>query len=1098
LTKAKENYKRTQKRAEAAGTEASAYVTEYKTALKDAQDLVVALRDELLILENQLRDVELTKEALASEPTDMRFLINAPSMLATEKPLRKSVKMIETEITNAQNLIASIEASYRAQQTLVVPAQRRAERTAKELEEAQKELSAVQIEAAREAAKNKAAADREADAAKHKEFEGTVADITEQARLAAAQQRGREGLGLPGVRFMRDTASIKEDVANLRRKLGSKRSELEKRESGKRKNNDTAELRAEIDSIESDLAALYEKTTTIKSEITTEAQEREERVKSDLREQRDRQEAAEERKRRKLPPEKLAPTDQSALQRDIRTARISQPRTRIRVVEPVQAITNKLLEKRADLAETQRRIDFLKANGKDKVGKRKTELFKSLEEKAALQRKQLDRLSSRQEKFAAVERDAEKKYTGQQERAELQRLEQEKERFARGVETTSPDLSENQVFMLEKNDIQGALDSLASEQGTSKLNQVVAQRLAAMLDNTNVELKNNLVDEDGKPVLGMATSKTVTLDRKGGMSQEILLHEGTHAATERVIVQYEKDPSKLSEIQRVAMRELIALHKAIQSDPRITSVSAKGSLSEFVAEVFSNKNLQDQMRNKKWRLSDAWKGFKSIIMRMLGVKDPETMLGAALQSVDALMIPSSQRMGGVEKAVTRQLSQKDIAALHTGSNSMRQFAEAFGSTHIKQKDRTAEDANRIGLDYLNDINDNPLDYVAEVAPNKLAYDTRMSDGEAYDPKNLAHFFEATPQTIMNYEARNNEALRNADAEETSTNRIDSLRLLVDNLKANPEYTYVEQALVAKAAAKFAVLSGKDGRLKLAEIAPDNRHPVAVVGKEDAAYVIRELRAGKPLKQAFLDGMQANADENAKKNGRKNGWQKFEQSNEYQAGVDLNAGAANTSWCTGANVNTAASHISTGDFYIYYKDGKPEVAIRMKGSDQIGEVRGNTINQSLTPEQAAIAHKFLASTNFTGATRYMDELHRKGELAKAFRDGTLLPPSALYTTEAWMKEDPQSNGITKFIIGNNELYNFLNFSDIEGEVDEYKPEPPKNYEKLVKTKLKDSLEAAFANNEYPGVWVCFKEACQSLNLMVPTTQSTLQRQKAYRK
>ena len=135
----------------------------------------------------------------------------------------------------------------------------------------------------------------------------------------------------------------------------------------------------------------------------------------------------------------------------------------------------------------------------------------------------------------------------------------------------------------------------------------------------------------------------------------------------------------------------MALHKAIQNDPRITSASAKGSLSEFVAEVFSNRNLQEQLRQKKWRLSDAWKGFKSIIMRMLGIKDPETMLGAALQSVDALMIPSSERMGGVEKAVTRQLSQKDIAALHTGSNSMKQFAEAFGTTHIKQKDRTPED-----------------------------------------------------------------------------------------------------------------------------------------------------------------------------------------------------------------------------------------------------------------------------------------------------------------------------------------------------------------------------------------------------------------------
>jgi hypothetical protein len=230
--------------------------------------------------------------------------------------------------------------------------------------------------------------------------------------------------------------------------------------------------------------------------------------------------------------------------------------------------------------------------------------------------------------------------------------------------------------MLKKNDLTGALDSFADDKDTSKLNKVIAQRLAAMLDNTNVKLVNNLKDNEGRSALGMATSKLITLDSKTGLSQEVLLHEGTHAATERVLVQYERDPSKLTEIQRVAVRELKALHKAIQNDPRITSTSAKGSLSEFVAEVFSNRNLQEQLRQKKWRLSDAWKGFKSIIMRMLGIKDPETMLGAALQSVDALMIPSSQRTGVSEKAVTKQLSQKDIAALHTGSNSMKQFAES--------------------------------------------------------------------------------------------------------------------------------------------------------------------------------------------------------------------------------------------------------------------------------------------------------------------------------------------------------------------------------------------------------------------------------------
>jgi acyl-[acyl carrier protein]--UDP-N-acetylglucosamine O-acyltransferase len=68
-----------------------------------------------------------------------------------------------------------------------------------------------------------------------------------------------------------------------------------------------------------------------------------------------------------------------------------------------------------------------------------------------------------------------------------------------------------------------------------------------------------------------------------------LLHEGTHIGAERVIMQYETDPSKLTELQRVAVRELMAIHAAVKNDPRITSTNAKGSLSEFVAEIMSNR-----------------------------------------------------------------------------------------------------------------------------------------------------------------------------------------------------------------------------------------------------------------------------------------------------------------------------------------------------------------------------------------------------------------------------------------------------------------------------------------------------------------------------
>jgi len=316
--------------------------------------------------------------------------------------------------------------------------------------------------------------------------------------------------------------------------------------------------------------------------------------------------------------------------------------------------------------------------------------------------------------------------------------------FARGVEVESPDLTPTQVMSLQENDIGAALQDMASDKGTSTLNRAVAQRLAILLDKTNSEIVPGLTDKNGKEVLGMATSRMVSLNQNGGLSQEVLLHEGTHAGTERVIQMYEIDPSMLSEMQRVAIRELKMLHAAAKADPRITSVNAKSSLSEFVAEVMSNRNLQEQLRKKPWKLSDAFAGFKSIIMRMLGVEKTDTMLGSAITAIDALFVPPSYRYienGTVETPVAHVLAQKDIAALEDGSNSMREFAAQFG-IEIKQKDRTPEDADRIGKARLEDMKANPLDYIAPAESEKLDYRAIMSDGKPYDADNPLHFVEA--------------------------------------------------------------------------------------------------------------------------------------------------------------------------------------------------------------------------------------------------------------------------------------------------------------------------------------------------------------------
>jgi len=1036
LAKAEAKYKQVQKKAEAAGTESDAYVNEYKTALTDAQDLVVALRDELVLLENQLKDVELTKDILSKEPTDMRFLVNAPKMLAYEKPLRSGIKLLESEINNAQNLIAAIEASYKAQQTLVVPAQRRAEATLEKLNAAQKELSAVKNEAAQEAAKAKAAEERARVAKEKAERElGTP-----QEEFNKATQAGREGLGLEGMRVQRDTTALRNKENGLRSKLGSLEDQLDKAKSDKKK----AAIQTKIDETTQELDALPSMAPAVRTDFG-------DRTEADI--EFEKEQIALSRARN----EKLGLTGglpapiKGPIEKNVRTGRTSQSGQRIDRVGKSDAVTNALVARRGELSDINMRIGML-----EQAKKPIPEKLAKLKDRAE---KRVEKARVAQEGVAKLEKETRSALSLANRReieSELRRAAQtgEEPQLARGVETTSPDLSKEQVSMLEKNDITGALDSFVDDKNASKLNKIVAQRLAAMLDSTDVVLENNLTDEKGNPVLGMAISKQVTLDRKNGLSQEILLHESTHAATERVLVQYKADPTKLTEIQRVAVRELKALHAAIKNDPRITSASAKGSLSEFVAEVFSNKNLQEQLRNKKWRLSDAWKGFKSIIMRMLGIKDPETMLGAALQSVDALMIPSSQRMGGKETAVSRNLSAKDIAALHTGSNSMQQFAEAFGTTHIKQKDRTAENANRIGQEYLDDMYANPMDYVAEA--NRLDYVVRGSDGKPFDMDNALHYVEADATDFAMLKAQEDPEVQKREAIALSMKRKKDLRALIKNMMKTPEFTYVEQALVAKAASKFTVLSDKSGKLKLAAIEPNNRHDIAVVSAEDAGRIIEELRAGKPLKTAFLHGMQKNADANAKNNERKNGWQKFEQSDEYQAGVDLNAGAANTPWCTGANVSTARSQISKGDFYIYYKNGRPEVAVRMDGTNKIGEVRGNSPNQSINKEQEVIARSFLQQNKFEKADKYLQEFDNR-----KFVVG-LLKGETEYTLDALFSNPPQLN--PKGEVADYAAKEMLQFRTLDGYGG--RPTPTPAVIKTIRDHIQQSLDAAEAKGYYP--------------------------------
>ena len=659
--------------------------------------------------------------------------------------------------------------------------------------------------------------------------------------------------------------------------------------------------------------------------------------------------------------------------------------------------------------------------------------------------------------------------------------------FLRGVETESLALNRDVVALLEKGDVQGALQLISKDPAVDKFSQAVAARLAPFLDVTKAKIENDLRSPDGAEVLGAATSKLIELNRNGGLSVETLLHEATHAAAERVVQLANTNPDALTKEQKLAINELKALHARVKTDTGITSKNAKSSLSEFVAEVMSNRNLQKQLAQRKWQRSNMWDGIKSVIMRMLGLQKVETMFGASVVAVDQLFVPASAKVGTGRKEtrVTRNLSAKDIAALDDGSNSMKQFAAQFGDL-IKQKDRTPADVERIGAqvidDMLNSVSPLPRNTGAprlksEAAKLRAEQDAKsvvalptadsldykgmvtMSDGKTYDENNPLHYVEATPATFAALEAMNNPQLREREAETIASQRKTDFLNLISYLMGNYEnYTTVETALVLKAAAKYGVISGSNGRLKLVEIGKDNRHNVAVVGKETADAVIEQLRAGKNLKQAFLDGLQKNADDNAKNNARKNGWKKFEQAGDTdieQAAIELNEGCAGTPWCTGASVGTARNQIERGDFYVYYNKGRPEVAVRMNGDNKIGEVRGNNPNQALDSEQQKIAANFLRSNKFESADEYLSEFERREALVKLAKGEEKLGVTDLLGEKSPLDSDGK--------VDDFKVSQLLRFRAIDGYA--IRPRPVDSVVEFFGQQYVDAATRAYENSEF---------------------------------
>jgi DNA repair exonuclease SbcCD ATPase subunit len=168
------------------------------------------------------------------------------------------------------------------------------------------------------------------------------------------------------------------------------------------------------------------------------------------------------------------------------------------------------------------------------------------------------------------------------------------------------------------------------------INKAVAERLKMLLGNTEVRLVDDLRSDTGVPVYGTAASNGafIELDSNYGMNEQTALHEGVHAATERVISMPE---DQLTAAQLAAKKELTAIYDALKADKSMPYPELLDSLSEFAAESLTSPRLRVYMQSKPWTLQHMWDAFKSAILKLLGVQTPRNMSEAAIAAVDRLM-----------------------------------------------------------------------------------------------------------------------------------------------------------------------------------------------------------------------------------------------------------------------------------------------------------------------------------------------------------------------------------------------------------------------------------------------------------------------------
>jgi hypothetical protein len=174
-----------------------------------------------------------------------------------------------------------------------------------------------------------------------------------------------------------------------------------------------------------------------------------------------------------------------------------------------------------------------------------------------------------------------------------------------------------------------------------------AAKLLPLLMRTKIKVDSNVM-LNGKPVAGLFNpgTNTVTM-HPGGINEEDLLHELTHAATDRSLLLPDSD---LTADQIAAKRDLERLRTSIVSSPLFADEDI-GDTREFAAEIFSNKSLRDKL-DSVGKPRTLWQRVKDIISRLLGWEVPSGPSGKSADALVERLLQPSRALSTPDAAVT--------------------------------------------------------------------------------------------------------------------------------------------------------------------------------------------------------------------------------------------------------------------------------------------------------------------------------------------------------------------------------------------------------------------------------------------------------------